>query len=168
METHGAFVCILFEQVRATTPSGCTPLHLAARMGRIEAAKLLIASGVSVNHTDLNRANALHYAAFMGRVDVCRILLQNGVPISAPTLAGDTAMGKARAGGHEALAESMEKIAELYSEGMAEEAKLMLEALEEEDVLKRQAEIDMANSDLGTSGDGDSSGGGSDDVSWGA
>jgi len=94
--------------------------------------------------------------------------LQNGVPISAPTLAGDTAMGKARAGGHEALAESMEKIAELYSEGMAEEAKLMLEALEEEYVQKRQAEIDVANSDLGTSGHGDSSGGGSDDVSWGA
>lgn len=120
---------------------------------------MLIYYGASVNQTDVNRANALHYAAFTGRVDVCRILLQNGVPFGAPTLAGDTAMDKARAGGHDALAESLESAARLQSEGMVEEARLMVETLEAEMVAHRQAELDEAAVGKGGDGGGGSSGG---------
>src|SRR5579862_2133634 len=59
--------------------SGQTPLHIYARIGRLELVKYLINTFyVGVNIPDKNRWTPLHYATKNGHSEVAHFLVKNG------------------------------------------------------------------------------------------
>jgi ankyrin repeat protein len=61
---------------------GLTPLHWAARKGRLQVAQLLLRNGASLNaKSDLGYTPLLE-AAYNGHTDVCRLLLDNGAEVN--------------------------------------------------------------------------------------
>jgi ankyrin repeat protein len=60
------------------TPGGMTPLLLAARDGRLNAAKLLVEVGADVNLADPNGITPLLMALTNGQIDVAKFLLEHG------------------------------------------------------------------------------------------
>ena len=67
----------------ATHIYGWTPLHRAAREGRLDACRLLVDEGANVNATNVDDWSPLHLAAQMGHVDVCRALIRAGANVNA-------------------------------------------------------------------------------------
>ncbi len=63
--------------------SGMTPLHVAARCGRIDAAKLLIARGADLDAKDADDRTALYYASAWGYREIVEMLLAAGVGVTA-------------------------------------------------------------------------------------
>lgn len=59
------------------------PLHLAARYGRPEAARVLLAAGANVAALNVRSSTPLHVAAANGNDDVARLLLQAGANVDA-------------------------------------------------------------------------------------
>jgi len=64
-------------------PYGWSPLHLAARDGRIAIIKLLISRGAQVNNKDVTGQTPLHRAAHWGHLDVVDFLVKSGADIFA-------------------------------------------------------------------------------------
>ena len=75
---------------RQPIPGALTPLLYAARDGRLEAAKILVAAKARVNETDANGITPLIMAIVNNRVDVARFLLENGADIQAADWYGRT------------------------------------------------------------------------------
>jgi hypothetical protein len=82
---HGAIYVLVVSTICAfLTASRCdydlrTPLHMAVAAGQLEATRLLLATGVAVNHEDVYGRTALHDAAIAGRAEVprCAIVAYN-------------------------------------------------------------------------------------------
>ena len=97
------------DPARATAFSGdgFTALHLAAFFGKVEAARVLLEAGASVDtygHNDL--ANQPLHAAAAGRHhEVCRILVAAGADVSATQHGGFTPLHEAAQSGDVELAE---------------------------------------------------------------
>eukprot|EP00892_Ulva_mutabilis_P006715 jgi/Ulvmu1/4415/UM002_0140.1 len=86
--------------------SGYTPLHYAARAGHVNACKLLLQHGASVNaKTTLGRASSLHRAAFAGHINVVKLLVEHGADLCARDADGETALHKAARQGHSDVVE---------------------------------------------------------------
>jgi ankyrin repeat protein len=66
--------------------AGYTPLLLAARLGRVQIAEILLAAHADPNArvTDANGATALHLAIANGYTDMVTLLLQHGADVNAP------------------------------------------------------------------------------------
>ncbi len=62
-------------------PDGCTILHIAARSGVTETARLLIEAGVDVDARDPRGATALQYAAYSGSLEIVKLLHQHKASI---------------------------------------------------------------------------------------
>jgi ankyrin repeat protein len=75
---------------RAPIPGSLSPLLYAARDGRLEAAKLLLAAGAEINQTDANAITPLIMAIVNNRVDVARLLIEKGADIQAADWYGRT------------------------------------------------------------------------------
>jgi ankyrin repeat protein len=75
---------------RQPIPGSLTPLLYAARDGRLEAARLLVAAGADVNETDANDITPLIMAIVNNRVDVARFLIEQGADIHAADWYGRT------------------------------------------------------------------------------
>jgi ankyrin repeat protein len=75
---------------RQPIPGALTPLLYAARDGRLEAAKILVAAKARVNETDANGITPLIMAIVNNRLDVARFLLDNGADIQAADWYGRT------------------------------------------------------------------------------
>jgi uncharacterized protein len=75
---------------RAPIPGAVSPLLYAARDGRLEAAKLLLAAKADVNQTDANGITPLLMAIVNNRVDVARFLIEQGGDIQAADWYGRT------------------------------------------------------------------------------
>src|SRR5688572_24194542 len=75
---------------RRPIPGALTPLLYAARDGRLEAAKVLVAAKARVNETDANGITPLIMAIVNNRVDVARFLMDNGADIQAADWYGRT------------------------------------------------------------------------------
>jgi len=73
-------------------PGGFTPLLFAAREGRVDAAKALIAAGADVSAIDPDRQSALVIALINGHFDVANLLIDNGAEVNAPDKVGRTAL----------------------------------------------------------------------------
>jgi hypothetical protein len=73
-------------------PGGFTPLLFAAREGRVEAAKALIAAGADVSVVDPDRQSALVIALINGHFDVANLLIERGADVNVPDKVGRTAL----------------------------------------------------------------------------
>ena len=71
--------------------SGETPLHVAARKGHVEIAKLLLERGADPNIGDIYGWAPLHEAAQWGRTEVARLLLKRGANPNAKDKKRDNA-----------------------------------------------------------------------------
>jgi ankyrin repeat protein len=73
-------------------PGGVTPLLLAAREGRVEAAAALLDSGADINIVDPDRHTSLILALINGHLDVAGLLIERGIDINMADQAGRTAL----------------------------------------------------------------------------
>ena len=69
--------------VRRTNHLGWTPLHLAAKGNRPEAAEYLISNGAEIDARDTQQKTPLHEAAWHGWLDVAKILVRHGADVNA-------------------------------------------------------------------------------------
>ena len=84
---------LLLEQVsnvNARADDGKTPLHLAARYGRVEVVCVLLEHGASVGAEDNEGKNPLHLAAISGRDKIVRVLLEHRANVSVEDNQGRT------------------------------------------------------------------------------
>jgi len=75
---------------RYLIPGAMTPLLYAARDGRIESAKILIAAGAELEHTDANGITPLLMAITNNHVDMARYLIDKGANVKAVDWYGRT------------------------------------------------------------------------------
>ena len=68
---------------RYTIPGALTPLLYAARDGRLEAARILVAAKANVNDTDANGITPLIMAITNNQIETARFLLDQGADINA-------------------------------------------------------------------------------------
>jgi ankyrin len=68
---------------RAEAPGGMTPLLYAARDGRLEEARLLLAAGANIELAEANRIRPLLMAALNNHLEVARLLLAKGADPNA-------------------------------------------------------------------------------------
>src|SRR5580765_2072857 len=66
---------------RFLIPGAMTPLLYAARDGRIESAKILLAAGAEIEHTDANGITPLLMAITNNHVDMARFLIDRGANV---------------------------------------------------------------------------------------
>jgi ankyrin repeat protein len=71
-------------------PGAMTPLLYAARDGRVESARILIASGADVDHTDANGITPLLMAISNNHIDMARLLIDRGANVRAVDWYGRT------------------------------------------------------------------------------
>ena len=81
----------------STKRLGPTPLHLAARGGSYDVARLLIERGADVNARDLTGGGqgdwtVLHYAVWFDAIDLARLVLDHGAVVDMKDSAGRTAL----------------------------------------------------------------------------
>ena len=67
-----------------------TPLLYAARDGRVEAARLLLAAGANVELAEANGMRPLLMALLNNQLDVARLLLEAGADVNADDFWGRT------------------------------------------------------------------------------
>lgn len=92
------------------TSDAATPLHLAARAGRMEAIRLLVNRGAKINAKDSDGMTALTYALTESqRCDVTGLLLDLGANIDAQDNSGMTALDHAVFGCYNKLVEFLLK-----------------------------------------------------------
>ncbi len=75
---------------RYLIPGGLTPLLYAARDGRLESARMLVAAGANVNQTDPNGITPLLMAITNNHMDVARFLIDHGAEINVSDWYGRT------------------------------------------------------------------------------
>jgi ankyrin repeat protein len=94
-------------RVSAYSPDGFTALHFAAFFGKVEAARILLEEGASVDTYTRNEfANQPLHAAAAGRnIDACRVLLAAGADVNATQHGGYTPLHEAAGSGDVELAE---------------------------------------------------------------
>jgi ankyrin repeat protein len=73
-------------------PGGFTPLLLAAREGRVAAAKALLDAGADVNEVDPERHSAIVIALINGHFDVAGLLIDRGIDVNIEDRVGQTAL----------------------------------------------------------------------------
>ncbi|WP_341817238.1 ankyrin repeat domain-containing protein [Wolbachia endosymbiont (group A) of Agelastica alni] len=67
-----------------------TPLHYAAREGKLELIKFLLNKGFSIEARDKDDSTPLHYAARKGQLEAAKLLLDEGASIEAENKDGKT------------------------------------------------------------------------------
>lgn len=85
---HGAFPDIA--SLDTGDEAGCTPLIVAAKRDKPDAARALIECGATVDAVDAKGMTALHHAAKAGRVDTTALLIAQGADIEARNDDGHT------------------------------------------------------------------------------
>jgi uncharacterized protein len=75
---------------RAEVKGGMTPLLYAARDGRVEAARLLVAAGADLELGDGNAIRPLLQASLNGQIGVARLLVERGANVNADDFWGRT------------------------------------------------------------------------------
>jgi ankyrin repeat protein len=73
-------------------PGGFTPLLLAAREGRVAAARALLDAGADVNDVDPDRHSAIVIALINGHYDVAGLLIDRGIDVNIEDKVGQTAL----------------------------------------------------------------------------
>ena len=76
--------------VGAAWEAGATPLHSAARNGRLDVVKFLLAHGADVNSVRDDSESSLHEAAFQGQLDAARFLIDSAARLNGKGTHGYT------------------------------------------------------------------------------
>jgi ankyrin repeat protein len=95
------------EMVNARDNDGQTPLHIAAKNGRTEVARILLEKRADVNAKDRLQGTALHWAVAFGQPDVAEVLLAKGAEVDATMKTGFTPLHYAAWTGRKDLAEML-------------------------------------------------------------
>ena len=74
---------------------GKTPLHKAARYGRVDLCQILVDNGADVNARTTAGTTPLHWAAEEGYYKVVQFLLENGANVNSKNVNGDTPLSYA-------------------------------------------------------------------------
>ncbi|RVE57904.1 hypothetical protein OJAV_G00204010 [Oryzias javanicus] len=80
--------------------SDWSPVHAAAFNGQLLTLQRLVAQGVCVNLSTLDRVSPLHGACMRGHTACAELLLENGADVNSSTADGRTALTEACARGH--------------------------------------------------------------------
>lgn len=90
-------------------PDGCTALHLAARLGQMEVARLLLGHGADPNAISFNdeRVTPLYSAVVAKHRDTATLLLALGASPNSVQLGGWTALHEAARNGDEAIVDML-------------------------------------------------------------
>lgn len=103
---------------------GRTPLFEAARAGKVEMAKLLLAAGANAQAGDANDWSLLHEAAHNGQAAMLRVLVAKGLDPNARSRAGNAPLHlAARAMAYGPSAPSIESIKALLDAGADKRAR---------------------------------------------
>lgn len=105
LDVHGALRAV--QAAAAEQGGGRTALHAAAEFGHAEAARMLLAHGMSPSTPDARGETALHVAARHGHGDVAHLLLAAGADPGARDADGLTPAETANGDGHAALAKQL-------------------------------------------------------------
>lgn len=89
--------------INAKNHEGYTPLILAARYGRKQAAKELLAAGSDVDKTNKYGNTALSFAARFGHTEMVKDLLDCGANVNLPNNIGNTPLLRASHFGHSSV-----------------------------------------------------------------
>ncbi|XP_053382430.1 poly [ADP-ribose] polymerase tankyrase-like [Mercenaria mercenaria] len=93
------------------TPLGLRPLHIVAKVGRVELAKLFLEgckkSDCDINATDKGGATPLHFAARYGHDDMVNYLLENSADMLRADNCGRTALHRACEFQHRDIAQTL-------------------------------------------------------------
>ncbi|XP_063970070.1 ankyrin-1-like isoform X2 [Lytechinus pictus] len=77
-----------------------SPLYMASRLGHLDAVKVLISRGISVNVESHGGQIPLHAASATGRIQVVKILIENGSDLNKTDIDGSTPLHAAVQNGH--------------------------------------------------------------------
>jgi ankyrin repeat protein len=94
-------------RVNVADPAGTTPLHWAARYGRVRAVNMLLDRGAAARIADDEGNTALHFAARQQNPEPVRRLRAAGADPSARNKAGQTALDVAWELGHDAIQDAL-------------------------------------------------------------
>lgn len=84
---------------------GSSPLHVAANLGYLEVAQVLLRANANTEVCDCTGGTPMHSAAYWGAADVARVLLENGANPMSHTKGLSTPLHHACRSGHEVMAE---------------------------------------------------------------
>jgi ankyrin repeat protein len=84
--------------------NGLTPLHIAAKLGRVEIIRRLVTKGADPNARGRNSATPLHLAAESGQEEAARFLVELGADVNARDESGRTPLHYAAMAGHSKMA----------------------------------------------------------------
>ena len=93
-------VKLMIEKGADVNNGSWTPLHIAARYGYTEIARLLIKNGATVNKTDEDRWTPLYAAAYNGRPETVKLLLEAWADASIKNKISDAPFHIAARKGH--------------------------------------------------------------------
>ena len=103
--------------------NGQSPLHLAAIMGHVGVAELLIASGADLEGTDKYGNTPLHYAAHHGRKETTKLLITKGADVNVKRDDGNTPLDNATKYKHTEIIDLLRKHGGKTSEELKAEGK---------------------------------------------
>lgn len=93
-------VSLLIAKGARVNPQNGEPLRVAISQNKIEAAKILLHHGATVNSSRPNGKTALHVAAGLGYTDEVKMLLANKAKVNAVDSDGETPLYEAAYGGY--------------------------------------------------------------------
>jgi ankyrin repeat protein len=85
-------LCLLLDDLNATSPYESTPLHYAVLGGNEDTVRYLVEKGARVNAKNIFQESALHWACKEGNPNVVRYLLQHSASFLALDSEGNTPM----------------------------------------------------------------------------
>mmetsp|Transcript_50417 Transcript_50417/g.100295 ORF Transcript_50417/g.100295 Transcript_50417/m.100295 type:complete len:440 (-) Transcript_50417:48-1367(-) len=97
----GFFIACGVQDVNPVNSRGETPLHLAAQVAGLPAAKLLVELGADLNVTNANGETALLLVCRRGAAQTAKYLVEMKADAEACTKLGDTPLQVAQRGGHQ-------------------------------------------------------------------
>lgn len=100
MISRHTFIAVAILVALGLSPAGAAPLHEAAKAGRLETVKQLLAEGADIEARDNTGETPLTLAVLAGRAEAVELLIERGAAVDGRSVRGFTALLAAAYGGH--------------------------------------------------------------------